>query len=284
MKYKSIILIIILFGFATPFFAQEPITAKLAANDPVLLKDTVPPLFPGGETALYQYLSETIKYPPILIKIKMEGSLSLSFQVNKAGDVKNVNILRGFDPDADDEVLRVMRSMPKWTPASVKSTPVDLNRQITITFTITDALIEESNRPKESVSVRDDSLTVTIPRDTLVQVVEESKVETVVDSLNTDPQFPGGKEALAAYLKAKMKYPKRAIEYQIEGRVLFNIEVSPEGEITKIWLVRGLFLDCNEEAFYLIKKMPKWIPGLKNGVPVAKQVILPIPFILPSNR
>jgi TonB family protein len=284
MKYKFIILIIILFGIATPFFAQEPITAKLATNDPALLKDTVPPLFPGGETALYQYLSETIKYPPILIKIKMEGSLAIRFQVNKAGEVKNVNILRGFDPDADDEVLRVMRSMPKWTPASAQSSPVDFNQQITITFTITDALIEESKRPKESGAVRSDSLTVAIPQDTLVQVIEEPKVEAVVDSLNTDPQFPGGKEALTAYLKANMKYPKRAIEYRIEGRVIFNIEVSPEGEIAKIWLVKGLLLDCNEEAFYLIKKMPKWIPGLKDGAPVAKQVILPIPFVLPSNR
>jgi len=79
-----------------------------------------------------------------------------------------------------------------------------------------------------------------------------------------------------------MKYPKRAIKYGIEGRVIFNIEVSAEGEISKIWLFKGVFPDCNEEAYYLIKKMPKWIPGLKDGVSVAKQVMLPISFELPK--
>lgn len=277
---QKLIFFLFLFLSYTSLFAQDPITAKLKPNNPVLLGDTIPPRFPGGESALYRYLSDNIKYPPVLIKIKMEGSLNLVFKIDKEGEVKDIDILNGFDPDADDEVLRVLRRMPKWTPASVKGEVVDFSQFINITFTITEALLEELKHPKEDKPIRTDSLVAIVPNDS-VQIIEKPIIEPVIDSLNTDPQFPGGKEALEAYLKANMKYPKRAIEYRITGRVIFNIEVSAEGEITKIWLFKGLFPDCNEEAFYLIKKMPKWIPGLKDGTPATKQIMLPIPFELP---
>ena len=279
MVQKLIFFLFFFFSY-TSLFAQDPITAKLGPNNPVLLGDTIPPQFPGGESALYRYLSDNIKYPPVLIKIKMEGSLNLIFKINKEGEIKNIAILNGFDPDADDEVMRVMRRMPKWIPASVKGEVVDFSQFINITFTITETLLEELKHPKEDKPAQTDPLVTIIPNDS-VQIIEKPIIEPVIDSLNTDPQFPGGKEALEAYLKANMKYPKRAIEYRITGRVIFNIEVSAEGEITKIWLFKGLFPDCNEEAFYLIKKMPRWIPGLKDGKPATKQIMLPIPFELP---
>lgn len=279
MIYKIIIATLLL--LSTSFvYAQKPVTAKLIPNNPSLLNDTVPPKYEGGVGELYRFLETNIKYPPILIKIKMEGELDLMFTVSKNGDVRNVEILKGFDPDADDEVLRVMRTMPKWTPASVKGDNVDFALKLTVTFTLTDSLIEEAkNQPKVQP---EDSLSVVMPKDSLPPSEEPLITTPILDTLNTEPQFPGGKEAFEAYLKANMKYPKRAIEHRIEGRVIFNIEVSAEGEITKVWIFKGIFPDCDEEAYYLIRKMPKWIPGLKDGKPVAKQTMLPIPFVLPK--
>lgn len=98
---------------------------------------------------------------------------------------------------------------------------------------------------------------------------------------NRLPEFPGGQKALSEYLKTNLKYPKRAIQMNLEGRVVFNLSVSSDGEITKIELFKGLYSECNEEAFFLIKRMPRWIPGLKNGKPAAMQVMLPIAFVLP---
>ncbi|NDV96655.1 TonB family protein [Dysgonomonas sp. 521] len=278
MIYKIITAILLL--LSTSFiYAQKPVTAKLTPGNPSLLNDTVPPMYEGGVEELYKFLEANIKYPPILIKIKMEGELDLTFTVSKDGDIKKVEILSGFDPDADDEVLRVIHAMPKWTPASVKGKDVDFAQRLTVTFTLTDSLIElAENQPEEQPK---DSLSAVVPKDSLPPVEEPVIITPILDSLNTDPQFPGGKEALEAYLKANMKYPKRAIEHRIEGRVIFNIEVSAEGEITKVWIYKGVFPDCDEEAYYLIRKMPKWIPGLKDGKPAAKQIVLPIPFVLP---
>jgi TonB family protein len=282
MIYRYPILIAFIFS-ASFIHAQKPITVKLISEIPLSLSEAVSPKYGSRENELCKYLETNIKYPPILVKIKMEGSLDLKFRVTGEGNIKDIEITRGFDPDADGEVIRVLQAMPKWTPASADGTPVDFVQKMTVTFTLTEDLIQQDKQqPKEKTQAAErDSLPATIPADTLSRIKEEPAIP-VIDSLNTDPQFPGGKKALETYLKTNMKYPKRAIEHRIEGRVIFNIEVSADGEITKIWLFKGIFPDCNEEAFYLIKKMPKWIPGLKDGKPAAKQIMLPVPFELPG--
>jgi TonB family protein len=283
MIYKIISITFLLFS-ASLVYAQKPITVKLISETSPPPNDAAPPKYGSGENELYKYLETNIKYPPILVKIKMEGSLDLKFKVTEDGSIKDIEITRGFDPDADDEVIRVLNAMPKWTPASVKGNPVDFVQEMTVTFTLTDDLTGQAGQqPKEKAQAAEkDSLPTVIPAETLPQTEKEPVAPVIDDPLNTDPRFPGGKKALEAYLKTNMKYPKRAMEHRIEGRVIFNIEVSAEGEITKIRLFKGVFPDCDEEAFYLIKKMPKWIPGLKDGKPAAKQIMLPVPFKLPK--
>lgn len=269
---KTLVLLTVLFSFLNASLAQEPITAKLAPNH---IANTTPPQFNGGENGFYKYLADNIKYPPILIKIKLEGSLDLKFKIDKEGKVRDVKIIRGFDPDADDEVLRVLQSMPSWIPAKENDVEVEYTHNLTVIFTITDGLIEESKKPVEEPI--QEALKTEIPL-----IIDQPQEDTVhkEDSLNHAPKFPGGTEAMETYFKKNMKYPKRAIEYGIEGRVVFNLEISAEGKISNIWLFKGLFYECNEEAFYLIKKMPDWIPGQKDGKPVAMQIMVPVAFTL----
>lgn len=266
-------LLILFFSILNALLAQEPITVKLAPNN---IANTTPPQFDGGENGFYKYLADNIKYPPILIKIKLEGSLDLKFTIDREGLVKDVEITRGFDPDADDEVLRVIRTMPTWIPAKENGEAFDYTHRLTVTFKLTEALIEQSKKPIE--------ISTPEPTKTENPLVEQPQKDTVLkeDNLNHAPKFPGGTEAMEAYFKKNMKYPKRAIEYGIEGRVVFNLEISAEGKISNIRLFKGLFYECNEEAYYLIKKMPDWIPGRKDGKPVAMQIMVPIAFTLPK--
>lgn len=274
MMRKTLVLLTVLFSFLNALQAQEPITARLAPNS---MPNITPAQFAGGENIFYKYLADNIKYPPILIKIKLEGSLDLKFMIDKQGKVKDIEIIRGFDPDADDEVLRVMRTMPAWIPAKENGEVIDYIHHLTITFTLTEGLIEQSKKPVEDPAP--ETVKTEIPL-----IVEQPQENAVLkeDSLNHAPKFSGGTEAMEAYFKKNMKYPKRAIEYGIEGRVVFNLEISAEGKISNIWLFKGLFYECNEEAYYLIKKMPDWIPGIKNGKPVAMQVMVPVAFTLPK--
>lgn len=272
--------IILLFCSANLLVAQKPITAKLSSNDATLSNNTIPPQFPGGTNTFYEYLSNNIKYPDILIKIKLEGDLEVKFTIGKEGVTKDIEIARGFDPDADDEVLRVLRSMPKWTPATTNGNPVDYTQLLTVTFTITDELIEQSkNKTEEKQDTLQEQNNKSQPIIEEKEILEESIAKS--DSLNKAPQFIGGQEALNAYFKKNLKYPKRAIEYGIEGRVVYNVEITSDGKIGRVGLVKSLFYECDEEAFYLIKKMPDWMPGLKDGKPATMVVMVPIPFDLP---
>ncbi|MDR1089981.1 MAG: TonB family protein [Prevotella sp.] len=274
MMRKTLALLIILFSFLNALQAQEPITARLAPNS---IPNIAPAQFTGGENNFYKYLSDNIKYPPVLIKIKLEGSLDLKFTIDKQGKVKNIEIIRGFDPDADDEVLRVVRTMPAWIPAKENEETVDYIHHLTVAFTLTEGLIEQSEKPVEEPTPETAKTVVPL-------IAEQPQEDTALkeDNLNHAPKFPGGTEAMEAYFKKNMKYPKRAIEYGIEGRVVFNLEISAEGKISNIRLFKGLFYECNEEAYYLIKKMPDWIPGIKDGKPAAMQVMVPVAFTLPK--
>ena len=74
------------------------------------------PEFPGGIQALLQYLGSNIKYPEQAKKDSVQGRVFISFVVEKDGQVSNAKLLRGIGGGCDEESLRVVNSMPKWTP------------------------------------------------------------------------------------------------------------------------------------------------------------------------
>lgn len=97
------------------------------------------------------------------------------------------------------------------------------------------------------------------------------------------PQFIGGDSALQAYLQKHIKYPKDAIRDHTEGDVEVTFIVNSRGEIDKVGLISGIDESCNNAAMKAIEKMPKWIPGKRNGKPAVMRYTLPIKFIWPDK-
>lgn len=106
---------------------------------------------------------------------------------------------------------------------------------------------------------------------------EPNKVHEHVEVM---PQFPGGNVELMRYLSANIKYPTIAAENGIEGRVVLKFVVSKDGSISNIQIIRSLDPSCDKEAVRVVKGMPKWIPGMQNGHPVAVYFTLPVLFKL----
>ncbi len=73
--------------------------------------------YPGGVTAMKQFIAEKITYPEEERQIGMEGTLYVSFVVERSGAVSNVEVARSLSPNLDNEAVRVIRMMPKWKPA-----------------------------------------------------------------------------------------------------------------------------------------------------------------------
>lgn len=92
------------------------------------------PLFPGGPTALMKYLSENTKYPVVAQENGVQGRVTVQFVVEKDGSISDVHVLRGVDPSLDKEAVRVVKSMPRWTPGKQNGITVRVNYRVPVLF------------------------------------------------------------------------------------------------------------------------------------------------------
>ena len=74
------------------------------------------PSYPGGQAALFKYLSANIVYPSIAEENGVQGKVYLKFCVEKDGSIGEVLVLKSLDPSCDREAARVVKSMPRWIP------------------------------------------------------------------------------------------------------------------------------------------------------------------------
>lgn len=97
---------------------------------------------------------------------------------------------------------------------------------------------------------------------------------------DSDPAFPGGTERLNAYLADNIQYPSVAADAGISGVVVVSFIIEKDGTISDVKCLRNIGGGCGDEAVRLVKTMPKWIPGVKDGKLVRCQFKLPITFAL----
>lgn len=81
------------------------------------------PEFKGGMEALYKYILTNFEYPEDASRRSVSGTVEVEFTIEKSGDVTNVGILKGIDDIVDDQILRLLKAMPRWTPATRNGVP-----------------------------------------------------------------------------------------------------------------------------------------------------------------
>ena len=74
------------------------------------------PEFPGGMSNLKKYISEKVKYPTMSQENGISGNVKVSYIINEDGSVSNVEVIESIDPYLDKEAIRIISSMPKWSP------------------------------------------------------------------------------------------------------------------------------------------------------------------------
>lgn len=79
------------------------------------------PEFPGGWSAFMQWLTKNLKYPKVAQNNKVQGTVVVTFIVNKDGSIANTRVSTSVDAALDAEALRVMKMMPKWKPGMDKN-------------------------------------------------------------------------------------------------------------------------------------------------------------------
>ena len=92
------------------------------------------PSFPGGQTSLFTYISQNIKYPVVAEENGVQGRVICTFVVEHDGSITNVKVIRGVDPSLDWEAIRLIKNMPKWIPGKKGGKAVRVKYTIPITF------------------------------------------------------------------------------------------------------------------------------------------------------
>ena len=92
------------------------------------------PQFPGGDAALMKYLSSHINYPPMAAENNVQGKVVVQFVVDKTGKVGEVKVVRSVDKDLDKEAIRVVKSLPKFTPGRQNGYPVRVWYTLPVNF------------------------------------------------------------------------------------------------------------------------------------------------------
>ena len=111
---------------------------------------------------------------------------------------------------------------------------------------------------------------------------DDSPIFEVVEVL---PQYPqDGVAGLMKFLSENIKYPAKAHENGIQGRVMVQFVVNKDGSISNIGLIRGVNPELDSEAMRVIGTMPKWIPGKQKGKPVRVKYTIPVMFRLTKNE
>jgi len=92
--------------------------------------------FPGGEEARLRFLQENLRYPVMAREAGIQGTVFITFVVERNGSITDVRILRGIGGGCDEEAIRVVREMPRWNPGRQRGQPVRVQFTMPIRFVL----------------------------------------------------------------------------------------------------------------------------------------------------
>jgi TonB family protein len=94
------------------------------------------PVFPGGPTALFKLLTDSLQYPPKALRDQVQGKGFVSFVVNPEGRVADIAVKQGVRADLDAEALRLAQRLKRiqWQPGTQNNRPVSVSYTVPLTF------------------------------------------------------------------------------------------------------------------------------------------------------
>ena len=239
---KQFLLLVALFAFLLNVNAQKNVSKNDESTRLYQVVEQMP-RFPGGNKELVNFISSNLQYPAEACRSKTQGRVIVTFVVEPDGSVTNVGIGKGVAKILDDEAMRVVSMSPKWNPGKIDGKPVRVQYNLPITFKLDDV-------------------------DSLYEHVEQM------------PEFPGGQKALLKFLENNVRYPTVVFVNKIQGRTVVSFVVEPDGSVDNVEVAKSSSNVLDEEAVRVVKKFPKWKPGMIDGKPVRVKYCVPVTFKL----
>lgn len=189
------------------------------------------------------WCSINIDYPEEALRQNITGKVMVRFIITAEGQVTDVKVIRGAHPLLDAEAVRVVSSSPDWEPVTVNGKKVNVEFAIPIAFRIT--------------KKRDNDRTI-----------EHARFAY------------RGHTDFISWISQNIRCPKEAVLYGVEGNVYLAFDISPEGYVENVKVLRGAEVEyytkkkrtaalaLNDEAVRVVSASPRWIPAMIGGEPV----------------
>ncbi|MDX9727542.1 MAG: TonB family protein [Bacteroidales bacterium] len=221
------------------------------------------PMFPNGDKALLEYLNANVRYPEEAKAAGIEGRVIVRFIVSRSGKVEGITVLKGVDPLLDAEAVRLVGTLPDFSPGKQAGKAVDVWYMVPVTFSLgTGPEATEKSVPPP-------------PPPPPASLDEEPFV--VVEEM---PEYPGGDIALLQFVNENTNYPAEAKTQNIQGRVIVRFAVTKDGNVTNITALKGVHPLLDAEAIRVVSLLKGFKPGMQGGKAVNVWYMLPVTFTL----
>jgi TonB family protein len=245
--------------------------SKSAEPEPYIIVEHMPK-FPGGDTLLLDYLRKNTIYPESAKANNISGKVVVRFCVTETGSIDRISILKGVSPELDAEAARVVSTLPAFEPGTQGDKAVPVWYMVPITFGLKD---EKTATPPPPPPPPAGEPVAGIVKETAGKTSLEPYV--VVEEM---PKFPGGEEALLAYLYKNTNYPAYAKTMNISGQVILRFIVTESGSVEQISVLKGVHPSLDEEAVRVASTLSGFEPGRQKGKAVPVWYMVPITFTL----
>lgn len=230
------------------------------------------PAVPFGGTEKYaQFLADHQKYPALAMQKGIQGTVPISFIVEKTGTISNVKVDQPLSPELDAEGIRLIKSGPKWTPAQHLGKVVRQRVVVPVSFVMSPGSEVVTVGPKGTPAAPANAADIAAS-------ANPDRPPVVAPDKPTRPV--GGTEAFFDWIEKNQKYPDLARRRKIQGKVMVEFMVQADGTLTDARVIKKMGSGLDEEAIRLIKAAPKWEPATYKGKPLKQKMVLPVLFQL----
>jgi protein TonB len=277
-----ILLSALLLSAATPALAQKPAKLKYTPDDPKHIYDAVeqPAVPKGGPAGYAEYLASHQKYPAAAMQAKQEGTVMVTFVVERTGVVDEVTVTQPVAPLLDAEAIRLIKAAPRWTPAHNKGQLVRQRVTVPVSFVLaagSGEVVEVAAKAAPGAPLPPGAVAAA-PGTTSVVGTAPNGAAIIRPEKAAQPV--GGNAAFFAWIAANQKYPDLARKRHIQGKVPVEFTIQPDGSLTDVRVIQKHGSGLDEEAVRLIKAAPKWEPAMYQGKPIKQKMQLPVLFQL----
>lgn len=113
---------------------EEVADSIVVSNERIYTAVEENPKFPGGDAEMYKFLARNLRYPQDALANNVKGKVRVQFVIEKDGSISSAKVIAPVYESLDKEAVRVVKSMPKWTPGKMNGQPVRVYYTLPVSF------------------------------------------------------------------------------------------------------------------------------------------------------